>query len=194
MNDIDPQVTGSSTQSGIIWRLTTLGVYSFIIVTGVSILVFTISTRSIYDELEYIIGIIAGLLFIFLSYGLYSGARVRGKPAAPRFSALQSTFEALEKSEGLSFLELLGEVFVWIGISIVAILALAFLATVLWSAVLALGFMLYWLLYRAIRLVLLKGAKCKGNLGSSLQHAGMYTFLYCGWILGIVWLAEHRPW
>jgi hypothetical protein len=138
--------------------------------------------------------IVASILFFFLSIGLYTGARLQGKPVAPKFDVLKVGLAAFDIADGLSALEILGPVVAWIAFSIAILLVLVFLATVLWSAVLALTFMLYWILYRAIRVVLLKGRRCQGNLKLSFLNAAWYSFLYSGWIFAIVWLAEHRPW
>jgi hypothetical protein len=189
----DPN-SNQDVNAGMVWPLPILGLVSLVVVTGVSILVFMISKRSLYDELEYTIAIVAFILFFFLSDGLYTGARLEGKPTAPNFDFLKAGYAAFDAADALSALEILGETVTWIAISIAILLVLVFLATVLWAAVLALGFMLYWLLYRAIRIVLLKGPKCRGNLKLSFLYAAWYSFLYCGWIFAIVWLAEHRPW
>ncbi len=82
----------------------------------------------------------------------------------------------------------------WLGATIFAIALLLFLTTALWSAVIGLIFIFYWIVYRAVRLVLLKGCKCKGNLILSMKLSLFNTILYSGWIFGIVWIVEHKPW
>lgn len=54
-----------------IWKLSTVVWHSFFIVALVSIFIFIASKRSIYDELEYIIFVVAIILFVFLTYGLF---------------------------------------------------------------------------------------------------------------------------
>jgi len=176
-----------------IWRLSTIVWHSFFIVALVSLFIFIASNRSIYDELEYIIFVVAIILFVFLTYGLFIGARLKGKPKTPKFTFLK---KLLDSSFDLDAFDLFGdfEPLAWLGATIFAIALLLFLTTALWSAVIGLIFIFYWIVYRAVRLVLLKGCKCKGNLILSMKLSLFNTILYSGWIFGIVWIVEHKPW
>lgn len=177
-----------------IWSLRTVCWRAFFVVVAVSILVFVISKKSIYDELEYVIAIMAAILFFVLQYGLYMGVQIEGKPTFPKLHTLNTAYRAFNLLDILEILASLDDLFFWLGVSIFAIVTLAFLATLLWSAVLVLAFMFSWLLYRTIRLVLLKGRRCKGNNSLSFQYAALYAILYSSWIFAIVWIAEHHPW
>jgi hypothetical protein len=196
--DTGPKLKNISDQnndgtSDTIWKLSSIAWHSIFIVALVSLFIFIVSKRSIYDELEYIIIIVAIILFVFLSYGLFVGARLKGKPKTPKFTFLKKLFDV---SFDLDAFDLFGdfEPLAWIGVTIFAIALLLFLTTAVWSAVIGLIFIFYWIVYRAVRLVLLKGSKCKGNLVLSIKFSLFNTILYSGWIFGIVWIVEHKPW
>lgn len=64
------------------------------------------------------------------------------------------------------------------------------LILVSWYLILFLAAIFYWILYRAVRLVLKYSMRCQGNLALSLRYSLFYTFLYSFWMYGII-LALH---
>ena len=160
----------------------------------ISVLVFFISKKSIYDELEYLIIVIAVILFIFLSRGLYVAARIRGKPTTPRFTFLKKMFKI--SFDSFDLLDSFGDIefLAWIPATIFVVVFLVFFTTTLWSAIIGLIFVFTWVVHRAVRLVLVKGYLCRRNFVKSISFAFLYTILYSGWIFGIVWIVEHKPW
>jgi len=176
-----------------IWKLSTVVWISFIIILSVSLTIILISKKSIYDEIEYIIVAVAIILFIFLATGLYSGAKIRGKPTAPKLKFLGKTFDFASGIDGLDF-DFDGGPLAWLFATIVIVVLFGLFSTIVWAVFLILVFLFSWVIYRTVRLVLIKGYICKGDLKRSILIAAQYTLLYTGWILGIVWILEHKPW
>lgn len=50
---------------------------------------------------------------------------------------------------------------------------------------------LYWIFYRALRLVFAKSRTCQGQLLRSMEYALLYTACYTGWIFAVLWMG-HR--
>jgi hypothetical protein len=172
----------------------TTAIISFVVIIVTAIIVFIVSKRPLYDELEITISIIAFALFLFLTYGLYNGAAIIDKPIFPKFKQLNGIdFTGgvidFEISQGIG--GLIGSIILWIFFSIVMVILITLFLTVIWSAILIFSFILYWLFFRAMRLVFLKSPECKGNLGMSFKYSFVYSLLYTGWILGIIMISKY---
>lgn len=176
-----------------VWKLTTVVWISFIIILSTSLTILLISKKSIYDEIEYIIVAVATILFIFLTIGLYSGVKMRGKPVAPKLNFLGKAFDFSSGIDGLDF-DFDGGPLAWLFTTIIIVVLFGLFSTIVWALFLILVFIFSWAIYRTVRLVLIKGFLCKGDLRKSALVAAQYTLLYTGWILGIVWILEHKPW
>jgi hypothetical protein len=61
---------------------------------------------------------------------------------------------------------------------------------VLWTGIIVFMAMLYWIFFRALRLVFKNSNKCKDNLTTSVAYGLGYTTLYNFWIYGII-LSTH---
>jgi hypothetical protein len=180
-----------------LWNAKTIALVSAAVVIITACTVFLISKKSIYDELEITVSIIAFVLFAFLCYGLYNGATMVGKPLSPELKFIDpSLVDAtpidvpdIDVGDGIGGVII--SIILWIVLTIVLFILLTFVLTTLWSVLLLLVFALYWLFYRALRIVFLKARICKGDLGLSMQYSLMYTVLYTGWIFGLIWLSKH---
>lgn len=176
-----------------IWKLSTVVWISFIIILSVSFTIVLITHKSIYDEMEYIIIAVALIMFGFLVNGLYSGAKIKGKPSLPNIKFLGKTIDFTSGIDALDF-DFDGGPIGWLFASIVVIVLFVLFSTIIWALFLILLFIFSWLVFRAIRLVLIKGMLCKGDLKKSFQLAAQYTLLYSGWLFAVIWILEHKPW
>jgi hypothetical protein len=176
-----------------IWKLATVVWSAVFIIVSVSVLVFLISKKSVYDEIEYVIIIVSIIMFLFLVMGLYSGAKIRGKPSTPQLKFLGKAFDFSSGIDGLDF-DFDGGPLAWLVTTIFVVVLFGLFSTIIWAAFLILVFIFSWVVYRAVRLVLIKGIVCKGDLKKSILFAAQYALLYSGWIFGIVWIVEHKPW
>ena len=81
-------------------------------------------------------------------------------------------------------------IIVWLLVAVILAFALAFIGDLLIVSMLAFAGMLYWIFFRALRLVFKNSNRSKGDLLESLKWGLVYTFLYSGWIYGIFILVE----
>ena len=174
----------------VVFKLSLLAVAATVVIFAIATIVFIISKRSVYDELEITISLVALALFGFLWYALYNGARLVGKPSMPQIRLVDPSLVDAPPLDSFDFGGSIGSIVASIVLAIVLAVLLAFVLSALWSAVLLLIFALYWLFYRAMRIVLLKSFECSGNLAPSLRYAFIYTFLYTGWLFAIVWVSK----
>lgn len=183
-----------------LWNAKTIALLSAAVVIITASIVFFVSKRSIYDELEITVSIIALALFAFLAYGLYNGATIHGKPLFPELKFVDPSYvdampidapdiDSIDIGDGIGGVII--SIILWIVLTIVLVILLTFVLTTMWSALLLLIFVLYWLFYRALRIVFLKARICKGDLGLSIRYSLMYTILYTGWIFGLIWMSKH---
>lgn len=154
--------------------------------------------RSITTNFYISLGIIAVALFVFLSYGLYKGIEMEDDyPYLKGFDFKKSIKEKLAtgnfvsgagdvSGDGIS--GIIFSIVLWIVFSIVLSFLLIVLQTVVWFSILLMLAMLYWVFFRAMRLVFSKGTETIRNLQKSIIYAFGYTIFYVGWLFGIVYL------
>lgn len=175
-----------------------------IIVTALTVYLSGINYhRSITMNFYFSLGIIAIALFSFLSYGLYTGIdleddypKLKGfdfknklKDVSNYHSTPDFDFDFdfdLDIGEGIGGIII--SIILWVIISVVLITLLTFLQAVVWFSVLLILAMLYWVFFRALRLVFSKGTDTENNLQLAIVYAFSYTVLYIGWLFGIVYL------
>lgn len=152
------------------------------------------SHRSILDNALISLSILAGLFFIFLSFGLYYAVYVKddlsGKFKLKWIKAkdwLPDGMGGAETATGCS--EELGGVFAWIAITIVLVIAVFFLGTLLWAGFVIVVGAIYWVMIRMLKAIFTRSHTCHGKLWKSMAYACMYTTLYIGWIYGVILLA-----
>lgn len=172
-----------------------------LVVIGVTILSVYLTgiqdDRSIITNSYISLSVIASTLFVFMTYGLHKGIGL--KDDFPKFKG----FEGVNIfSEPVSIPELpdidvddeLGSVFMaiilWIGVTIVFVLLLLLLEGILGAFFLVFLGMIYWVFFRALKLVFTKSQKTQGNINFSILYSLSYTILYTGWIYGLVYIAQ----
>lgn len=152
--------------------------------------------RSVSFNLYLSLGIIGTFLFLFMTYGLYQGVGLVDNfpkykdfksgdmiPNAGEFPDLPD----LDAGDGIA--GIIMSLIFWILMSIVVFALLIFLEAFFWFSVFVILTMLYWVFFRALRLVFNKSNTTKGKFGLSIINAFAYTLLYTGWIFGIVYLS-----
>ncbi|WP_131726208.1 hypothetical protein [Chryseobacterium sp. Leaf405] len=82
-------------------------------------------------------------------------------------------------------------IILWILISVVFIFLLYCLGVFFWVVILLFTALLYWIFFRALRLVFKNSKHCKGNLLKSFAFGFFYSFLYISWIYGIIFLVNY---
>ncbi|VXB67408.1 conserved membrane hypothetical protein [Flavobacterium sp. 9AF] len=153
--------------------------------------------RSITSNFYISLGCIATVLFFFMTYGLYNGTKIINN--FPKFrnfkrgSLIDTTSVAIETpisevGEGIGGLII--SLLLWVVMTIVMVILLIILEAIFWFTLFILLTMLYWVFFRALKLVFNKSNQTKGDLGISLIYSVIYTLFYTGWIFGIVYLAQ----
>lgn len=170
-------------------------------VIGITILTVYLSgenyQRTITSNFYMSLGIIGAALFLFMTYGLYKGVKL--KDDFPKFKDYKAG-EFVSGSAGIPDIpfspstdgieDFIVSVLLWIAMSIAIFLLFVVLDVALWATLFILLTMLYWVFFRALRLVFSKSADSQGDIGISIFYALVYTTLYLGWIFGIVYLSQ----
>ena len=172
-----------------------------LLVIGITILTVYLTginyNRNLTSNLYLSLIIIATSLFLFMTYGLYKGVglidnfpKFRNFKRGDIIGNATPTFDTSNVSVGDGIGGLILSILLWIGMTIFLIILLIVLEAVFWFSIFILLAMLYWVFFRALKLVFKKSKDTKGNIGISAVYSLTYTFLYVGWIFGIVYLSE----
>jgi hypothetical protein len=72
--------------------------------------------------------------------------------------------------------------------TILIIVLLIVIEALFWFSLFIILTTLYWVFFRALKLVFSKSNKTKNRIGFSVFYALVYTALYLGWIFGVVYV------
>ncbi len=153
--------------------------------------------RSITNNFYISLVILATALFSFVTYGLYMGIDLIDN--FPKIKSFKPKAILSESSPSIDtpFVEvgdgiggIIVSIVLWIVMSIVFVLLLALLEVVFWFSLFIILGMLYWLFFRALKLVFNKSNETKGSIQRAIFYALSYTTMYVGWLFGIVYLVE----
>ncbi|MCS3528857.1 hypothetical protein [Chryseobacterium sp. JUb7] len=159
------------------------------------------SHRSLFQNSIVSTSILAGAFFLFISLGLYYGLKLKDnighvlnkeriKKISDRGSIIDGfDFDPTSVGDGLGGIII--SIVLWFVISILFTILLYVLGVFFWVVILLFAAMLYWIFFRALRLVFKNSKHCKGNLLKSLAFGFFYSFLYISWIYGIIFLVNY---
>ncbi len=137
--------------------------------------------------------------FLFISISLYNGTKLKdnlGK-ITDKFDSkkIEHLKEMTPVSDGLSDADgiagIIISVILWLIVTIVISYLFFWLGAIIWFSVLVFLAMLYWVFFRALRLIFKKSAECSGNVERSVFYGMAYTILYNFWIYGIIFLTDY---
>lgn len=141
--------------------------------------------------------------FLFITIGLYKGIKLKdtiGKITDHLSTKKTSFLKDIEASgfngsdfdidtdDGIGGIIL--SIFLWIIATLVISYLFFILGTIIWFSIVLFIAMLYWIFFRALRLVFKKSAVCNGNFEKSVFYGFTYTLLYNFWIYGIILLTK----
>jgi hypothetical protein len=188
-----------------VWSVKTITVVAILVFALTAVSVFLIGKKPLFYETELTLAIIAGVLFVFLTAGLYQGVRVKRwdlpgvdtkgvsmgdlMEGLPDAASLPDGIDPGDFGEGC-----LGALVGLLLAIVVGVVLLLFLWLLLNLGILLWVFLiaaLSYVFYLALRQIFAKSRVCKGNLAASLGYALVYTVLYTGWLFALVWVA-HR--
>lgn len=155
--------------------------------------------RTIFENSILSTSILSVAFCAFLTVGLYQGIKLKDDlgritdkikmDSMPDLSSgIELPGEIFDVGEGIAAVVL--GVLVWILFSVLLLVFIWLFSTVLWTMVLAFAAMLYWIFFRALRLVFQNSGECMGDFAKSLMYGLAYTALYNFWIYGII-LSTH---
>ena len=137
--------------------------------------------------------ILSVAFFLFITIGLYKGVKLKDNMGRVldkfelidtiNFHVSGDSVDSLDMGEGIVGI-IIGFI-AWILLAILLSIALWIFTNVLVLIVLTFVAMLYWIFFRALRLVFKNSNKSKGNLIESVKWGVAYTLLYNFWIYGI---------
>ncbi|MCJ8153466.1 hypothetical protein MKJ01_06770 [Chryseobacterium sp. SSA4.19] len=145
--------------------------------------------------------ILAAAFFLFISLGLFYGLKLKDNTGhiltKERIKKLSDKtpeigsfdFDGPALGDGIG--GIIFSVILWILISIVFVFLLYFLGIFFWATVLFFTAMLYWIFFRALRLVFKNSKYCRRNALKSFSFGFVYSFLYISWIYGIIFLVHY---
>lgn len=163
----------------------------------------TNSHRTLFQNSIVSTSILAAAFFIFISCGLYFGWKLKDNVGhilhkerikkyvdkTPKIDGLDFDVPDLGDTEGCGGVIL--SVILWILFTVVLVFLLYFLGIFFWATILFFVAMLYWIFFRALRLVFKNSKSCKDNLLKSVAFGFFYSFLYISWIYGIIFLVNY---
>ncbi|WP_312075932.1 hypothetical protein [Chryseobacterium sp.] len=156
------------------------------------------SHRSLFQNSLISTSILAGAFFLFISSGLYFGLKLKenigvlvNKEKLKNISERVPLFEL-----GSAELPAVGDGIGGIILSIILCFVVAILAAFLiyalgvfiWASIIIFTAILYWIFFRALRLVFKNSKYCRGNLFKSIAFGSFYSFLYISWMYIIIFL------
>ena len=137
---------------------------------------------------------------VFITVGLHHGVKLRDDVGRltdrinlRRLSNEAGTFNfpAPEAPSADGVAESLVAAIVWVLMTVVAVVAIWAMGTLLWAGILTFAAMLYWVFFRALRLVFKNSNRCRGNWASSLQSGFGYAGLYTVWVYAVIFIARY---
>jgi hypothetical protein len=168
-----------------------------IVLTIFSVWIFSIGKHKTIIENSFIsTSILSISFFLFITIGLYKGIKLRDNVGklTDQFDSKKieylkditqhSSTDTPDIGDGI-FGIILSLIFWFLASIIIGYLFFAF-GAILWFSILLFMAILYWIFYRALRLVFKKSNECQGNLSKSIQYGIGYTILYSFWIYGII--------
>ena len=155
--------------------------------------------RSILENSLFSTTILSIAFFLFISIGLYKGVKIKDNlgQITDRFDRAKIDFikdavadrsieDAPDIGEGI-FGIIISLILWFIMAFVISYLCWAF-GAIVWFSILTFIAMLYWIFFRALRLVFKKSGKCRGNYLNSILYGISFTILYNFWIYVIIFM------
>lgn len=147
--------------------------------------------------------ILSMAFFLFLSIGLYRGVKLKdnlGQITKEKISGpdmLDLTPHTTHHGDGFDVdvgdgIEgIIAAILLWILWAILVAVTLWIFSNIILIVIATFAAMLYWIFFRALRLVFKNSNKSKGDIWESIKYGLIYTLLYNFWIYGVFILTEY---
>ena len=139
----------------------------------------------------------------FITVGLFHGRKLKDNvgrmtdkvkseelPKMPDVSLAEPIVDMGDDFGGMIF-GILISILLWIVTAVILAVLLWMFGQLLVISLVAFAAMLYWIFFRALRLVFKNSKRTKGDLPMSVIYGVFYTFLYNFWIYGILFLVAY---
>ncbi|WP_281638311.1 hypothetical protein [Flavobacterium marginilacus] len=168
-----------------------------IISTVLSVWIYGLGKHQTVIENSFISASILSItFFLFITFGLYKGVKLKDNLGKITDQFDLKKIEHLKEinfSESADLPDLnegIAGIILGIILWIIATLVFGYLffifGAIIWISILTFMAMLYWVFFRALRLIFKNANECNGNLRRSLLYGISYTILYNFWIYGII--------
>ena len=152
--------------------------------------------RSLFENSILSTTILSAGFFSFIVWGLYNNFKLKDNlgniAKAPKLKSI-SNFPDIPIGDipsGGAGEEIIA-IIAWIILSIILVVLLWFFGAILWAGILLFIATLYWIFFRALRVIFRNGKRCKGKIKESIITAALYTLLYYFWIYGIILILHY---
>ena len=182
----------------------TVFIATLIVIPTVTLIIYLTGInerRTLYFNSLISITTLSIVFFVFIATGLYNGWKLKDdvgnfldkfklwtKPTTTTMDI--SEFDPIylrgEDSEGWIVALLL-----WIVLGLFGSFIFWWLGAIIWVTILAMAGILYWIIFRAFRLIFRNSSKCKKDFLKSTGTALLFTFLYNCWIYAIIFGAHY---
>ncbi|WP_124019455.1 hypothetical protein [Flavobacterium hydrophilum] len=133
--------------------------------------------------------------FLFISIGLYKGIKIKDNLGELEqeniFFQKNIAIDSDIPDVGEGIIGVIFSILLWLIVSIIASYLFWAFETILWITILNFIGILYWIFFRALRLVFKKSSVCKNNFSKSILYAFSFTILYNFWIYAIIFMTHH---
>lgn len=150
--------------------------------------------RSLFANSILSTTILSVFFFLFISIGLFNGIKIKNNLGTLEqeniFFHKNSTIDIDIPEVDGGFAEILISLLLWLIVCIAGSYMLWMFETVAWIVLLNFIGILYWIFFRALRLVFKKSAVCRGNLLKSTAYGFAFSLLYNFWIYMIIFMAH----
>ena len=155
--------------------------------------------RTMFENSILSTSILSFAFFLFLVIGLYKGIKLKDDIGSfsdklspskiPNIANVGQSADFILVGDGIEGV-ILG-FFLWVIATILIAIFLWLFGAVLWTGIIGFIAMLYWIFFRALRLVFKNSSKCVGNFSLSLLYGITYTSLYNFWIYSIIFITHY---
>jgi len=170
--------------------------------TIVSVWIFGLGNhRSLFENSLLSTTILSLAFFLFISIGLYNGVKIKDnlgiitdrcdhkKIDFLKDFIIESDSSSVEESAD-GFLGIIVSLILWFIMAFIISYLLWAFGAILWISLLTFTAMLYWIFFRALRLVFKKSSVCRGNFTNSILYGFSFTILYNFWIYAIIFMTQ----
>ena len=182
----------------------TVFVSTIIVVLTLTLIIYSTGVnqhRTLYLNSLLSTTIISIVFLAFITTGLYKGWKLKDELGnfldkfylwkKPSTTTMDIThFDPSDIGEG-GIEGCIVSLLLWIVIGLFGSFIFWWLGAFLWVTVLVIAGLLYWIVFRAFRLIFRNSLKCKGELLKSFGTALLFTFLYNCWIYAIIFVTHY---